>query len=374
MTLAAFDWTDRVRPIVEIGLGDTRLVAGGAKWDVSHWDTDGDGWSAIEPTWRDITCDTFSYRCEYGRQRTTERFVPGVATVLVDNASGWADPSHSPNANDLTVRPGRSIRMGVIHAVYGIRWLFRGFVDAVIPTYLPDETDAVELSCIDALGEVNRAKVPALADPAGAGDTVSQRINRILDRAQWIESKRDIWPTSDTLVADELGGQVADLLGQAADSGGGSVFGDLEARIAYRPRDWQTFVPGTPPDGTIGNVDAGDVCPTRWERPFARADITTRAIMGREAPPETGPPGPAGPAGDTGATGPQGPAGPTGAQGPKGDTGATGATGPAGADSTVPGPQGPAGTTGAQGPKGDKGDTGATGPQGPAGPDRVDWN
>ena len=36
--------------------------------------------------------------------------------------------------------------------------------------------------------------------------------------------------------------------------------------------------------GTSGG--AADVCPTRWERPFARADIATRVIMGRE----TGPP------------------------------------------------------------------------------------
>ena len=188
------------------------------------------------------------------------------------------------------------------------------------------------------------------------------------------------------------------------------MYGDIEGRVAYRRRDWQLFTVGTPPDGTIGNVAPGDVCPTRWERPFDRADIATRVIVGREAPPASGPPGPQGPAGSTGAPGPTGPKGdpgqgftymqqtaPTGATtgetwwntatgvsylywndgtssqwvqfapGADGVPGPVGPTGPAGAASTVPGPTGPAGATGATGAKGDPGTTGATGAQGPQG-------
>jgi Collagen triple helix repeat (20 copies) len=416
VSLAQFTFTDRAVPIVQLGTGDTRTPVGQAVWDVSRWDEPSATWAGTEPTWHDITCETQSYQCAYGRQRSMDRFTVGLAQVIVDNSTGWADPNTVAGTNVLTVRPGRAIRMGVIHAVHGVHWLFRGFVDAVTPTYDPSDPDHVQLDCIDALGEVNRAKF-VVTELAPAGETIDKRINRVLDLTEWSPLKRDVHPTGDTLIESDMSGQAADLLGQAAESGGGVVFGDLEANVAYRGLDWMTFPPGTPPDGTIGNVDPGDVCPTKWERPFARADITTRAIFGRGAP-STGVAGPPGPSGEVGPQGPQGPAGPkgdtgaagatgapgatgaqgpkgdtgatgaagtpgakgdpgatgatgatgaagtpgaTGAQGPKGDPGATGATGPA---STVPGPAGPAGTTGAQGPKGD---TGATGPQGPKG-------
>jgi hypothetical protein len=336
MSLAKFGFTDRARPIVELGVGDTRIPVGTATWDNARWDaTPNSVWAGTEPTWHDITCDTRSYRCEYGRVRTTERFTVGTANVTVDNTSGWADPNVVADTNVLTVRPGRAIRMGVVHQTFGVRWLFRGFVDAMTPTYDPTDPDTVTLDCIDALGEVNRAKfVPQTLAPAG--ETITGRIGRVLTLAQWPTDKRDLQPTSDTLIADDMSGQAADLLGQAADSNGGVVFGDLDGRIAYRPRDWQTFPPGTPVDGVIGNVAAGDVCPTRWERPFNRADIATRVIVGRETPPAAGPPGV------------QGPAGVTGPQGPTGATGAPGATGPAGPAGAT-GPQGPAGPAGSGG-------------------------
>jgi hypothetical protein len=284
MTLTRFTFTSRARPIVELGLGDTRIPTGQALWHQAHWDNDADRWASTEPTWLDVACDVFRWSCEYGRPRSTDRFVPGVATVLVDNTTGWADPVSPDDPAVLTMRPGRAIRLGVEHAVYGTVWLFRGFVDAVTPTYEPSSLgDTVQLSCVDALGEVGRAKATPFPDPVADGEVASSRVARILDRANWPTTKRSIQATALTLIADELGGQTADLLGQAADSAGGAVFGDRAANVAFRPLDWQAYAIGTPPDGTIGNVDPTDVCPTGWRRPFDRADIATRAIFGRDS-------------------------------------------------------------------------------------------
>jgi hypothetical protein len=255
VSLAAFTWTTRARPVVELGVGDSRIPTGQATWSHAYWDTDGDRWAGNEPTWHDITCDTISLRCEYGRRHTTDRFVPGLATVVVNNETGWADPNAVGDPTVLTIRPGRPIRFGVVHAVYGTRWLYRGFVDAVVPQYVPNGTDTVQFDCVDALGEVNRGKLIPQGVPIGDGEPVSTRLNAVLDQANWPAVKRDIWPTSIALVGDEMGGQVADLLTRAADSGGGVVFGDLEANVAFRPRDWQVFAPDEPVDGTIGNVD-----------------------------------------------------------------------------------------------------------------------
>jgi hypothetical protein len=282
MALAEFTFTSRARPVIEIAVGDVRTAVGTARWDTARWDNPAATWAGDNPDWLDVTCHGMRFTCEYGRQRTTDRFIPGVATVIVTNATGWADPDTVDEPGVLSMRPGRAIRLGVVHAVYGYRCLFRGFIDAIVPMYDADELDVVQLDCVDALAEVNRAKLKPISSPSYAGESASARTTRILDLAQWSASARDIRPSSELLTASDMGGQVADLLGQVADSAGGSVFGDLEGRVAFRPRDWQTFPPGTPPDGTIGNVAPGDVCPTRWERPFARADITTRAIVGRD--------------------------------------------------------------------------------------------
>ena len=261
MAMERFTWTTRARPIVQIGVGDSRIGGSGARWDVARWDDPSATWAGTEPTWLDITCDTISARCEYGRQRSTDRYVPGTATVVVWNPTGWADPFAATSPGDLSMRPGRAIRFGVWHQSFGERWLFRGFVDAMDPTYDPTDPDTVAFQCLDALGEVNRAKVPPLDPPVGDGDTVDQRIARLLDAANWPAPNRDLAPSGTALVATDLGGQLADLLGQAADSGGGAVFGDLQGRVAYRGHDWQMYLPGTPPNGTIGNVEKGHLIP-----------------------------------------------------------------------------------------------------------------
>ena len=58
------------------------------------------------------------------------------------------------------------VRIGVDHATLGEHWFFRGFVDAVVPTYIPDQPDAVRIECIDCLGEAGRVYVDGDAHPA----------------------------------------------------------------------------------------------------------------------------------------------------------------------------------------------------------------
>ena len=94
MSTPRFTFTDRARPIIQIGIGSAYDEYTTARWDSARWDTPPDAmWGGSEPEWLDLTCDSFSVRCEYGRQRTTDRFVVGQATVVVYNATGWADPN-----------------------------------------------------------------------------------------------------------------------------------------------------------------------------------------------------------------------------------------------------------------------------------------
>lgn len=364
-----FTFTERAAPFMEVGFDDIRIAHTSGKWDTARWDNIGEGWAGIEPTWRDVSCEVWEATCEHGRASITDRFVAGVATIIARNFTGWADPSRAG------MRPGRAIRFGVDHDRYGRVVLWRGFIDEVIPTYAPGFMDQVELHCIDALGEVNRVSLAPLAEGSGAGETADVRIKDILRRAKWPVQKQDIGATSWTLIGDEQGGQVADLLGRIADSVGGSVWGDEQANVVFRPRDWQVWHPAHRPlDGIIGNVGPLDVCPGAWQRPFDRASISTRVIMGRAAPETGGEPGPPGPPGSSGATGPRGPKGDKGdpgEQGVPGPQGEQGLPGEDGLDSTVPGPAGPQGEQGVQGIPGEVGAAGPQGVPGPAGADSV---
>jgi hypothetical protein len=281
--LPRFTFTERCRPVAQIGVADSRIATVGTVWSGARWDDALSWWMGTEPLWQDVSCEAFTFECEYGRMRTTDRYVAAAGTLLVRNASGWADPIHSDDPNLTTnMRPGRAIRVGVQHSTYGLVWLFRGFIDAVIPTYDPQSYEVVQLDCIDALSEVNRAKLAGAQGAMWPQETASARIERILDEAKWADSKRDIDPSAWELISSDANGQVADLLGQAAESVGGVVFGDLEARVCFRNRDWQVYPADRPVDGTIGNVEPTDVCPGTWVRPFARQDISTRIIVGRD--------------------------------------------------------------------------------------------
>ena len=71
-------------------------------------------------------------------------------------------------------------------------------------------------------------------------------------------------------------------LDRTAESASGHVYGDLSGKVRFRRKDWMVWTTGAAPDATIGNIAAGDVCPSGWTVRFARDDLTTRVIVGRD--------------------------------------------------------------------------------------------
>lgn len=154
----------------------------------------------------------------------------------------------------LRLRPGRAIRVGVVHAELGTKWLWRGFIDSIEPVDKPDDWSTVKLSCIDALGEVGRAKLYA-AEDSGAGETAYTRFGRVLDAAAWPSTKRFVHTSAITeLYAAEIDGQVVDLLRQTAESEGGWCYGNNSGNVVLQPRSWLFTTQGATVDATIGNV------------------------------------------------------------------------------------------------------------------------
>ena len=289
MSVAQIIGVDGVRPVVELGVGDTRIPVGQGRWDVAEWDVDPEAtWAGTEPTWLDITCYVHDIEVETGRDRSMQTWAVGAATITVDNGDGWADMGQGPPTDPLStlsIRPGRQLRAGISIDDGPVRWLYRGFIDDAEPRYEAEESDIVTLGCVDAKGEAGKIDVARVDPPVGVAETVTARIGRVLDLVLWPVERREIAATSVTLIGTELGARAVDLFDVAADSGGGVVFGDSRGYVVFRQRDWQTYAPTIPPEATIGNVDVDDVCPSGWERTWRREDVATRMIVGRSGEP-----------------------------------------------------------------------------------------
>jgi hypothetical protein len=342
--IASIAGLPRVQPVLELGIGDSRTQDIAALWDVDQWDNASAQWSGVEPFWIDTTCYGHQIETFTGHERASEVWEVGRATILLDNRNGWADyPPTTQGYYDypLRVRPGVSVRVGVlVDGVYHGLW--RGFIDASNPGYHPELGETVQLECIDAKGESGRGDVAKVEPAVGASEYVHQRIGRVLDLQYWPPEWRALEAAGIRLVATELGQPAIDAINRASDSGGGSVFGDINGKVCYRNYGWLDWSPDEPPDGSIGNVQGpiydiaevalveeppgsglyvfppgtvedpagsglyavpgqdedpegsglyrvvayqqtvpGDICPVDWELSFARADFSNRVIVGR---------------------------------------------------------------------------------------------
>lgn len=254
---ASFTFTDGAVPIIQLGLGDTRVPTGIGNWDAAVWDDDNARWSGTEPSWWDVSCYAHEAEINRGRERTTDRFLAGTASVTLRNDDGWADMAGSPGSiGAVSLRPGRQVRIGIDVATIGIQWLFRGVIDRVTPDYDPAAEDVVKLDCIDMLGEVGSTKLTGTG-PDGHDDTFTERINRLLDLTGWPVEKRILADSPIRLVGTSYGAQAIDLLGVAADSVGGIVFSDEEGNIVTKTFGWQSYEEDDQPNGAIGNFVEG---------------------------------------------------------------------------------------------------------------------
>lgn len=306
---AAIATLPRVRPIVEIGVGDERDAEGVvALWQqdvnvdnvpdiggfvVSRWQPDTGGtdagtshWVGDQAFFVDVSCHVREVSTFAGRERANENWDVGTATIVVDNVDGWADYPRTADPDQLlTMRPGRQVRVGVqvlSGTVAGTWYLWGGYIDGMEPGFDAEDGEVVTLECIDAKGEAGRSFIGAAAAGVGAGQTVSARIGRILDEVGWFTSRRSIQAASITLKATVFDAKAVDLMNLAADSAGGAVFGDVNGSVAFRGRDWQAVAESKPPDGTIGNWGEPDeACAVSWEQSFNREDISTKVTLGR---------------------------------------------------------------------------------------------
>jgi hypothetical protein len=175
---------------------------------------------------------------------------------------------------------GMWVRIGVDHDTLGACWFFRGFVDGLVPVYVPDRPDTVRIECIDALGEAGRASIKS----EQVGHQIAEahlRIRQVLQAGHWPRKKTRVGDDA-TPMSRPSSGKVVDALTHIAESCGGAVYGDpVTGDVVFRGQDWQGHAANGPTLAYITNHDPGDddvirVCPVGWERTSRRADMTTR--------------------------------------------------------------------------------------------------
>lgn len=272
-----------VTPLFQVATGDNDEPLGLAVYDTARYDQAGAIYGGLDaPFTDDAACDVIEATTWYGRQRSSDVFDVGTATVTVYNPDGLWDYPPTSDLTPLPLRPGRACRVGVRVGTDPAVWLWRGWIDATQPSYDPAGGPTVTVSAVCAKGEYGRVETTRVTTAVGAGESVTARMNRLADLAEVPAERRVFDQSGTTLLETNLGGRVSQLWDQAAQSAGGDVAGDQYGQLRFFGRDWQTWGPNTPADGVIGNRGVpGEVCPNEWEVLFQRSDFATRVLYGR---------------------------------------------------------------------------------------------
>jgi hypothetical protein len=184
--------------------------------------------------WRDITCDVHGLTTRYGRERFTNRYDIGSATIALDNRQGLYAYS---KPHPFGLRPGRLVRVKAVHA--GITYpLFYGVLDSIADGYSLDGKALATFTCYDPQSLYSNKTTPAL----GVIQKSGARINWLLDVAGYLPRAIDVGQWMQQQIVSS-GRTLRDEMGVGADSEGSSIFADRTGQIVYKDRTWLTTDP-----------------------------------------------------------------------------------------------------------------------------------
>jgi len=183
------------QPIVELGLAATSagvFVLDSSLLDGADVLAGGDGF-----VWTDVTDDVVGpVRCQRGSQQgsvPTLRYDGGSISFELDNQDGRYDPANTSGPFYPQLKPGVAVRLRVEsdNWIYGPWTVFTGVVSSWQPRYpAGDLISTVEIAGEDNVALFARADLPALDTAVGAGESATDRLDRIADRIGWPAAKR----------------------------------------------------------------------------------------------------------------------------------------------------------------------------------------
>lgn len=256
---------------MSVVLFDALTVTAEAAWATAPF--------AVTPTYSDITQYVRNFQISRGRTAQFDRFQTGKLEIIVTDIDRRFDPDYASGAYAPNVLPRKKMRISTtFSAVTRRHGVF--YLDEIEHFDDPANTTAwAKITAYDGFGMLARARLPNDPDnPVGDGETVSARINRLLDYAGWPAADRDIDPDSATMVQLAPNGtSILESIYIAADSDFGQFFIAADGKATYRGHRWQ-LENNLTPSATLGDGGGAEIPYATLTRSFAARQIYNRAI------------------------------------------------------------------------------------------------
>lgn len=185
----------------------------------------------------DVTANVERVSIRRGRNRISNRFEAGTADVtVIDTAGNWNPENffspYYPNVLPLRRIFIKALYNGVLYPIY------TGYIQKYNNNYYQgvDALSRVVLQCTDAFGFFAASTVTTVTG-AAQGDTIKQRIDKILDQISFPSTLRNL-DTGDTSLANDPGTErtVLEALQTLEETELGGIAMDVSGRVAFQSR------------------------------------------------------------------------------------------------------------------------------------------
>jgi hypothetical protein len=186
----------------------------------------------IDGGWVEVSTSMLSFRCARNSERTSgvsRRYQAGSASITLLNRFREFDPLVT------SIRPGIGLRISIGNGTGWVR-VFTGRCTAPVVEF--DEGglwSTCTLSAVDKASTLATAKIPAVTVAVGAGERVSERIDRCLDAVGVQASGRDITPGGVTLAGTVHGVGAWEEINIAVAAEAGECWVDPDNKVRFLP-------------------------------------------------------------------------------------------------------------------------------------------
>lgn len=185
----------------------------------------------------DITNEVNNIAIRRGRNRTSNKFEPGTAEIVIYDENGNWNPANtsSPYYGYLTPMAPITVRVNKSPNTYVI---YTGYVAEYLTQFATgiEDVNKVTLRCVDAF-RLLATSTTAPAGYASAGQYTGDRINAVLTSIGWSLSLRSIDTGNTTLQADMRGSTVAlDVIQGIENSEAGGFFVSKDGKMTFLSR------------------------------------------------------------------------------------------------------------------------------------------
>lgn len=223
-------------PTLTVEIGFSTVSSGSSTWATGTWSSA--KWSGRDVVWTDVSDYVRALSTSRERNRDTDTFPVGTATVVLSNKDARFTPANTSgpytSSGVTKVVPKVPIRIRATwnSVTYGV---FYGRINSWRDDYPAQGKDCVTtITCTDVLADLAVIDLAALVAPVGAGELAGARISRILNSSGWAFGTDINTGAIVTCQATSLGDNALDMVQKAAESDGGVVFADQDGDLTFQ--------------------------------------------------------------------------------------------------------------------------------------------